>query len=453
VNTHASDPRRARVFRFVRAHYDDIAGVAELVYAFDDDAPMTERIIFPGAPAVDPRRRSAIARALRVLHLIAGVSYYKAGVPPVVVLDEGPVDADIARLIEAVYEHGLGEFAYENGLDLRGRVRLPVDADAGVRAPVLGLPARTLVPLGGGKDSLVTVEALRAAGINATVVHIGRSELIQACAELTGLPRLNVLREISPALFELNRRGAWNGHIPVTAINSAILVMAALVYGYDAIAFSNERSASAPTRTDGAIGAVNHQWSKGWDFEQAFAAVVCGGIAADLAYWSALRPWSELAVTAAFSRLTSYHGVFSSCNRNFKILGTRPQARWCGQCPKCHFVYAALAPFLPKPSLTAIFGRNLLDDPALIPAYDGLMEWHAAKPFECVGEARETRVALAVLAGRAEWREDAVVARFAREILPQLSGADTHLAALLEPAGPHAVPAVVMEQVGALVRA
>ncbi len=449
----AFDPRRARVFRFVRAHYDDIAGVAELVYAFDDDTPMTERIIFPGAPAVEPRRRAAIARALRLLHLIAGVSYYKAGVPPIVILDEGPVHPELARLVEAVYEQGLAEFAYANGLDLRGRMRVPVDPEDAIRAPVLNLPRRTLVPLGGGKDSLVTVEALRGSGIDTTVIHIGRSDLIQACAELTGLPRLNVLREISPVLFELNRRGAWNGHVPVTAINSAILVLAALIYGFDAIAFSNERSASAPTRTDDARGAINHQWSKGWDFEQAFAALVRAWIAADLAYWSALRPWSELAVTAAFARLTAYHGVFSSCNRNFKILGTRPQARWCGQCPKCHFVYAALAPFVPKPSLTAIFGRNLLDDPTLTAAYDALMEWNADKPFECVGEARETRAALARLAGRAEWREDAVVARFAREILPRLSAEDLNFAALLEPAGPHAVPAAVMEQISAMVRA
>lgn len=447
------DPRRARVFRFVRSRYDEVAGVAELVYAFDDDAPMTERIILPGAPAPDPRRRAAIARALRLLHLIAGVSYYKAGVPPVVVLEDGPVGADVARLVEAVYEQGLGEFAYENGLDLRGRVRLPVDPDADACAPPLGLPARTLVPLGGGKDSLVTAEALRATGVEASVIYVGRSELIEACAELTGLPRLNVLREISPALFELNRRGAWNGHVPVTAINSAILVMAALVYGFDNIVFSNERSASAPTRTDGAQGAVNHQWSKGWDFEQAFAGVVRSTIASDLAYWSALRPWSELAVTSAFARLTRYHAVFSSCNRNFKILGARPQARWCGQCPKCLFVYAALAPFLPKPSLTAIFGRNLLDDAALAPAYDALLEWHAARPFECVGEAREARAALAALAQRAEWREDAVVARFVREILPRLPAVDTDLPALLRPSAPHAVPAAVMERIGALVGA
>jgi hypothetical protein len=225
----------------------------------------------------------------------------------------------------------------------------------------------------------------------------------------------------------------------VTAINSAILCLAAVLYGYDSVVFSNERSASSPTlEADGV--AVNHQWSKGYAFEQAFAAHVRAQVAADLDYCSLLRPYSELAVTRQFARLTRYHDVFSSCNRNFKILGPRPQQRWCGQCPKCHFVFLALAPFLAKPQLVAIFGRNLLDDASLAPHFDALLEWHAHKPFECVGEARESRAAMVALSARAEWKEDALVARFAREILPELRGDDLNLDALLAPSAEHGVP-------------
>jgi hypothetical protein len=314
------------------------------------------------------------------------------------------------------------------------------------------LPARSLVALGGGKDSLVSVEALRHAGIACTVVWVGQSALIAACAERSGLPALNLTRELSPVLFELNRRGAYNGHIPVTAINSAILSLAAVIYGYDSVVFSNERSASSPTlEADGV--AVNHQWSKGYAFEQAFAAHVRAQIAANLNYCSLLRPYSELAVTRLFARLTRYHDVFSSCNRNFKILGPRPQQRWCGQCPKCHFVFLALAPFLSKPQLVAIFGRNLLDDASLAPHFDALLEWHAHKPFECVGEARESRAAMVALSARAEWKEDALVARFAREILPALRGADLELDALLAPAAEHGVPERLQGALDALARA
>jgi len=254
------------------------------------------------------------------------------------------------------------------------------------------------------------------------------------------LPTLNIGREISPVLFEYNRQGAYNGHIPVTAINSAILAVAAVLYGFDTIAFSNERSASSATlEYDGQP--VNHQWSKGWEFEQRFHALLKSQVASDLDYCSLLRPLSELAVAERFARTSRYDDVFSSCNRNFRILGPKPADRWCGQCPKCHFVFLALAPFMPKPRLLAIFGRNLLDDASLAPAFDALMEYRDHKPFECVGEGIEARAAMAALAARAEWREDAVVARFADEILPSLDARDLALAPLLVPEGEHRIPA------------
>ena len=282
------DPRQAQAFRFVRCGYAD--GVAELVYAFDDGAELVERIRFPDAPALTAERRVAFAAALRLLHLIAGVSYYKAGVPAAIAVAGRTPDAATAGLLDTLYLHGLAEFAYRNGLDLRGRIRFPHAATTAAPATALGLPRHALVPIGGGKDSLVTVEALKATGADATAVWIGTSPLIAACAARSGLPTLNIAREIAPGLFELNRRGAYNGHIPVTAINSAILVCAAILYGFDAIAFANERSASSAT-LEYAGQQVNHQWSKGWAFERALADHVRSHIAADLDYCSLLRPY------------------------------------------------------------------------------------------------------------------------------------------------------------------
>jgi len=294
------------------------------------------------------------------------------------------------------------------------------------------------------------VESLKAIGANATAVWVGNSPLIAACAARTGLPTLNVRRELSPLLFDYNRLGAYNGHIPVTAINSAILVVAALIYGYDSIAFSNERSASSATlEYDGQ--AVNHQWSKGLDFERGLHEWVHRHLAGDLAYFSLLRPYSELAVTQRFARLSSYFDAFSSCNRNFKLLGPKPADRWCGQCPKCHFVFLALAPFLSKMTLVGIFGRNLLDDEAQIDGFDALLEYRQHKPFECVGEGAESRAALYALVQRPEWREDAVVARFASEILPQLDARELTLDPWLAPAAEHLVPARLLGALSALV--
>ena len=447
--TKTIQPRLTQTFRFVGAHYAD--GVAELSYAFDDGDTLIERIRFPNAPVLPPARQPAFDAALKLLHLIAGVSYYKAGVPPTIALADGPLDDATADLLDALYLHGLAEFAYRNGLDLRGRIQFPRGGAALPAAASLGLPKRTLVPIGGGKDSLVAVEAIKSIGGDATAVWVGNSPLIAACAERTGLPTLNIQRELAPELFELNRLGAWNGHIPVTAVNSAILAVAAILYGHDSIAFANERSASAATlEYDGQQ--VNHQWSKGFAFEALLGDWLHSHVAADLDYCSLLRPYSELAITRAFAKLTPYFDAFSSCNRNFKILGPKPADRWCGHCPKCHFVFLALAPFLPKPRLLSIFGRNLLDDETQAAGFDALLEYQDHKPFECVGEGAEARAAMYALSQRPEWVEDALVARFRSEILPQLDVTELALEPWLEPSAEHRVPARLQSALAAIGR-
>ena len=438
-----------RVFRFVRCGFDPATGVARLVYAFDDGPELVETITVPGAPfMLDAARSAAVEHALRLLHLIAGVSYYKAAVPDQIRIDGYAIDAGTATLLEAIYLNGLGEFAYRNGLDLHDRIRFPRAEGTHAHAPALGLREHVLVAIGGGKDSLVSIEALRALGVEQTVTWIGGSQLIQACAARTGLPTLNIGRQLASELFDYNRQGAWNGHIPVTAVNSAILVFAAVVLGVDQVVFSNERSASYGSIIPG-TGEVNHQWSKGWAFESAFGDYVTTHVAADLNYYSLLRPLSELAVARQFTKTDRYDAHFSSCNRNFHLLGERPTNRWCGVCPKCHFVFLALAPFMPKPRLVGILGRNLLDDPVQTAGFDALLEYQDHKPFECVGEGRESRAAMTALTTRPEWREDALVERFAREILPQLDAAELRIEPLLVLDQEQRIPPLLWERLRA----
>lgn len=432
-------------FRFTHCRLDPSTGEAVLGYAFDDSPVLEERIHIPGGPFIlDAGREVAVQQALRFLHWVAGVSYFKAAVPATIACEAGLPDRSTADFLSRIYENGLGEFAHRNGLSLRGRIHFPSRPEASSSLPALGHDGSALVAIGGGKDSLVSIEALRRLGRRPTVTWIGSSPLIAACANRTGLPTLNITRQLAPALFDYNQQGAWNGHIPVTAVNSAILVLAALIRGHGAVVFSNEHSASYGSLIPGS-GEVNHQWSKGWDFERDFAAWTIRHLAPDLAYYSLLRPWSELAVARQFARLEGYDAHFSSCNRNFHLLGERPTHRWCGQCPKCHFVFLALAPFLPKPRLLAIFGRNLLDDPGNAGAYDALMELGAHKPFECVGEGRESRAAMNALADSASWREDALVQRFVRQQRPMLSGEDLTLETLMSVQGEHGIPADLWE--------
>ena len=465
------DRAAVRAFRFTSKRFDAATGEIALGYAFVNrdgaaSPELVERITVPGAPFTalqpgsadfDAAKAKAVDAALRLLHLVAGVSYYKAAAPAVIECADGPLDDATADFVASVYENGLGEFAYRNGLNLRGHIEWPRGGALRGAAPELGLvasaarsgpndawPSRALVAIGGGKDSLVSIEALRALGASPTVTWIGSSPLIRACAERTGLPTLNVTRALAPELFAFNREGALNGHIPVTAVNSAILVLAALLTGHGSVVFSNEHSASYGSLIPG-TGEVNHQWSKGWAFERDFAAMVRAQVAADFDYVSLLRPFSELAVARQFARLDHYDAHFSSCNRNFHLLGEKPTQRWCGQCPKCHFVFLALAPFMPKPRLLAIFGRNLLDDPRLAAEYDALLEIEGHKPFECVGEGRESRAAMAALAATPTWKEDALVARFAATQQPAIDPATLRLEPLLAPQGEHGLGAKRME--------
>jgi hypothetical protein len=404
-----------------------------------DDRRVTETFRFPAAhPGAVAARGPAIARGIRLLHLVAGVSYYKAAVPREIAVDGPPPAPATARALELLWTGGLGEFAWHNDLPWLGEgIHFPSADGDPPPAPPAGLPARTLVPVGGGKDSAVALAALARAGEDVVAFSVGRKPSSDATAAAEGVPILHVERRLDPAIFELNRAGALNGHVPITAIVTCAAAVTALILGCDAVAMANERSASAGTVEWAAFGGtVNHQFCKGWEAERALSDAMRRDVAADLDVFSILRPWSELAIARAFAGLTEHHGTFMSCNRGFTI--ERESAHvWCGDCPKCRFVFLSLAPFVPKAALIGIFGRDLLDDPSQEEGFREVLGLGADKPFECVGEVDEARAALRAVAADAAWAGDALVTRLA----PAAGGADAGaVAPWLAEEGPHGIP-------------
>ncbi|HSM68760.1 MAG TPA: endonuclease domain-containing protein, partial [Xanthomonadales bacterium] len=171
--------KNARLFRFVRHGFDPASGEAHLVYALDDGPELTETIRFPDAPwPQSPARQAAFAQALKLLHAIAGVSYYKTCVPSQMDTAGAPPDEAMAAFLERLYLEGLAEFAHANQLELEGRVRFRAKAPSVPPAPSLGLPGRALVAIGGGKDSLASLELLRSCGLEMQAVCVGSSSLI-----------------------------------------------------------------------------------------------------------------------------------------------------------------------------------------------------------------------------------------------------------------------------------
>ena len=442
------NPRQADCFNFLTCDYDPQSGVASLSYRFDDGPALVERISFPHAPwPPEASRQACFHRALEVLHLVAGVSYYKAGLSPRIGFQNPGAVRGLSGFLTGLYVKGLGELGYLNRLDIAGRVNFPVLADAGndheeTARPLL-LPERALLAMGGGKDSLVGLDLMRKAGAAVMPVCVGGSVLIKETVRAAGLPLIQIGRQLAPELAQMNRAGAWNGHVPVTAINSAILLCASILYGFRHIVFSNERSADEATLLTAEGVEVNHQYSKSSEFERAFRAVIATQVSPDIEYFSVLRQYSELGIVCRFSEMKKFHTIYSSCNRNFHLDGPRVKNRWCLDCPKCRFAALSLAPFLAPDEVIEIQGGDLLNDPAQEEGFRALCGLGRDKPFECVGEAGESRAALATLGESREWSEHAVI----RALMPELDAVDfPPMEVLLKPSGRHCIPVDLFER-------
>src|SRR5262249_23821603 len=129
---------------------------------------------------------------------------------------------------------------------------------------------------------------------------------------------------------------------------------------------------------------INHQFGKSSAFEAALHEYLAAYVAADLHYFSLLRPFNELQIAQRFGELTTFHSVFRSCNRG------RKTDSWCARCSKCLSTFIVLAPFVDRAELISIFGSDLLLDPAcqaILPSL--LSEDGAERPFECVATPAE----------------------------------------------------------------
>ncbi len=387
----------------------------------------------------------AAAEAARLVFLLAGVSYYKAGAPPVVDLGTTPVRDGELGALRAWYVDGLGELAFRNGLDLRG-LRIEGGVPAGPPAPWEPPVERPLVPFGGGIDSIVTAEGIREmepAG-GATLFVLSREgdrfAAIEDAAAVTGLPVARASRALDPAILSPQRHGWMNGHVPVTGIVSAVAVLTAVLGGHDAVVMSNEWSASIGNLETDDGRSINHQWSKSWTFEQLLRADLDRSFSVAPAYFSWLRPWSELWVARRFAGLERYHRVFRSCNRAFALDPARRLDHWCGRCEKCCFIDLVLAPFVPAANLAAVWdGREPLADPSLAGVFRALTGRSGdRKPWECVGEVGECRAAVALAAARPDRAGTTLLGELAAGL--GCGGGSEGVSGLFGPLGPSAVP-------------
>ncbi|MDB5569764.1 MAG: hypothetical protein JWN93_947 [Hyphomicrobiales bacterium] len=430
-------------FTFAGVDIDEDAREARLRYRLGARYAFVERIVFDSPlPAASSPLRAPFEAALELLHLAAGVSYYKTCAPPRIVVESAALSDAQRRFLQTLYVDGLGEFGVRNNVDVASRVdfiNAPC-AQGQPRAPSNPpLPRRSAVLVGGGKDSLVSVEVLRAGAEPMALFAVNPKKPILDCARASGLPFVKAARYLDPQLFELNAQGALNGHVPITAIVSFIALAASFVEGFDAVILSNERSADQGNLTAGGRE-VNHQYSKTTAAERDMAAMIAGHVHAGLSYFSLLRPLSEAHIATLMARTARYDDAFTSCNRSFQINPKAPPARWCGDCPKCRFSFLVLAGAMGRPRIECVFGKNMLDDAAQLVGYEELVGLSGHKPWECVGELAESGAALLRLADHPDWRETAVVRALAPRLRPLMPDPGGVWADLMTPSRDHRLP-------------
>jgi hypothetical protein len=279
---------------------------------------------------------------------------------------------------------------------------------AGAARAVAGSRSGALVPIGGGKDSALVAE-LVPDGVLFAVNPVGAHEHL---AQALGRDLLAARRTLDPQLRDLVAQGAPNGHVPVTAITSAISVLVATALGLGDVLMGIEQSADEPTVITPEGVAVNHQFSKSWAAEQLLrAAFEPTGVR----YLSLLRPLSELGIGAAVARRGLAPHIVS-CNRVFTVWSSSTASREqrpCGHCAKCLFTALMVAPSSSPDDVAEQYGAALLDDPDHVAGVQAL--WSDEKPFDCVGERLESAAAVVLLARTDGWRDQVVVAALADE--------------------------------------
>jgi hypothetical protein len=378
-------------FIFKSWGFDEASKMLSLNYSFDDQLDLTEtyKFDFELKPNYD---KNLFNKACQSLFLMAGVSYYKAYLPPTILLGSIQLGHEEAEFFSKTYQRGLGEFFYVNKLDPQTVINFPDSATA--NAPVESkLDPGLLIGIGGGKDSLVSVELLRNQPRVATW-SVGHRSQLEPLINKIGLTHFWVERTWDRKLLELNQQDALNGHIPISAILACVGEVVAVLTNYSDVVVSNESSASEPNlEYQGAK--INHQYSKSLEFEKDFQAYLSHTAGSAVKYYSFLRPISEVHIASLFAKVgfEKYKTVFSSCNRAFTH--DSDHIFWCGKCPKCAFTFLALTPFIARQNLESLWGgKNLLLDPSLENTYKNLLGIEGDKPLDCVGEVKESRAAM-----------------------------------------------------------
>ncbi|HOI59850.1 MAG TPA: hypothetical protein PKU93_00835 [Candidatus Pacearchaeota archaeon] len=326
------------------------------------------------------------------LGMIELVSYYKATCSPKIIIECGKLNLKQKNFWKKIYLKGLGEFFFQNKINFTNKNFLEIECNSNktFKKKKIKAEEKILLPIGGGKDSIVSLNLLK----DENIYCLGLNKTKEIENTIGKNKHIYVERKIDDKLLELNRKGYYNGHTPFSAYLAFLSLIVAYIINARYIVLSNERSSNEET-TVYLNKKINHQYSKTFEFENDFRKYSKEFILEGIEYFSFLRPLYEIQIAKIFSKFKKYHTIFLSCNEaNKTYSGTKEKTfKWCGSCPKCLFVFAILYPFIKEEELLKIFNKNLFEDKNLKDEMLKLIGFKKNKPFECIGTKKESLLA------------------------------------------------------------
>ena len=376
-----------------------------------DDVKFTPKIVVENV-SIKGKNKKVIDNLVFNLGMIEMFSYWKATCYPQIIVRAGKLNKSQIFWWEKLLINGMGQFFYENKIKKQS-IKIISEGEGDLKkGKVTG--KKIIIPVGGGKDSAVTLNIFKdkdpaCFALNPDKVilkMVGEKELIIA------------RRKIEKNLLGMNKKGYYNGHTPFVAYLSFLSVLVSYLFNKKYIVFSNEDSANEENVVW--LGKkINHQYSKTYEFEKDFRKYCSSYLIENVEYFSALRMLYESQIGLIFSHMKDYHKIFLSCNEASKTnSGTKKKTlKWCNNCSKCLFVYLILYPFLTKEELLNIFQEDLFENKKLLPILKELTGESKVKPFECVGTRREVLVALYL--GYKKGESPFMIKHFEKNILPK----------------------------------
>lgn len=309
---------------------------------------------------------------------------------------------DIIQVFNILYNKVFAQHKFENNLaDYIGPEILTINTEFDTAfSPVKISEGKTklLVCNGGGKDSLLSIKLLE--NTNETFSTIQYSHSIYGKSEIQH-SLINKITNLSPAKTQHKMDitdNFLNGDIlkyfpkiktlcGAESFNSVFQIIPIMLsYGYSYLVQGHELSAEEGNFFWEKInGVVNHQWEKCFEAENLLNDYIRNNLITNFNHFSILRPFYDYMIFNLLKKDQQYLKYTNSCNID------KP---WCKRCPKCAYVWLGFMAYMDIEVVDEIFHENLFNTPELEDTFLGMMGLKEHKPFECIGQTDEIKLAV-----------------------------------------------------------